>query len=215
MNHKIVKVIGDSHASVFSGLEIQKIDASYSFDVTAVGGATASGLENPNAVTDSYRIFQLALRENSSDYVVAMLGEVDTGFVIWYRSQRNEISLVESLDKTLTTYQNFLLGIQNKKIMVISAPLPTIRDDQDWGEVANFRKEIVASQRERTDLTLMFNTSMHHFCVQNSIAYLDLDPYVLSEDGLLRAEFYSKNRLDHHYESSVFKDLLLEHFNLV
>lgn len=46
----------------FLGLEIRKIDVSYRVDVMAIGGAPASGLENPNAVTDSFKLTILGIR---------------------------------------------------------------------------------------------------------------------------------------------------------
>lgn len=127
-----ILVLGDSHANVFECLEFSRFWISNSFKVVSVGGATASGLENPNSKTDAYNIFRKAINDENPKYVLTMLGEVDTGFVIWYRAQKKEISVIDSLNHTIKTYTNFLSGIKAKRI-VFSAPLPTIRDGQSWG----------------------------------------------------------------------------------
>jgi hypothetical protein len=206
---KKILVLGDSHSHVFNYLKIRNFLYAYRFNVFAVGGATASGLENPNTKTDSYKIYHQALQNESYHCVLTMLGEVDTGFVIWYRCQKKEISLEESIEKTINTYCNFLNKIQSSKV-VISAPLPTIRDNQDWGEIANLRKEVIATQKERTELTLLFNSRMEKFCISNSIKYLNLDQFVLGHDGLIKGEYYSQDKNDHHYDMISFKKLLAE-----
>jgi len=61
------------------------------------------------------------LKESRSEYVLTMLGEVDTGFVIWYRSQRQATQLSESLEKTVSTYSNFIKNIKAREKIVVSS----------------------------------------------------------------------------------------------
>jgi hypothetical protein len=205
--NKTVLVLGDSHSRVFTFVRYKRMFCNFTFKVIDVGGATASGLENPNSKTNAYNIFKAALEREKYDYVLTMLGEVDTGFVIWYRCLKNEIELSESLAKTINTYCHFLDGINSRKI-VVSAPLPTIRDNQDWGEVANLRKEVKATQKERTLLTLKFNTKIQAYCAGKNIKYLNLDPFVLGSDGLLKDEYYALDKTDHHYSQDIFVKLI-------
>ena len=136
-----ILVIGDSHVKIFTKLEMYFPD--YSFDVTPVSGASISGLKNPNSVTQAMPIFEMKIRKFKGKICVINLGEVDTGFVIWYRVQKHGISVNDALNTTILNYIDLIKKIPNSiTVICISSPLPTIQDSQDWGEVANLRKEI-------------------------------------------------------------------------
>jgi hypothetical protein len=141
-----------------------------------------------------------------------MLGEVDTGFVIWYRSQTKQISVEESLNLTIDIYTRFIAHINRSRKLIVSTPLPTIKNRQDWGEIANYRKEVTATQFERTRLTIEFNSRVRQFCCANNIQYLSLDKQALGANGLLKDEFYSRDPLDHHYDRDAFRQILLKEF---
>lgn len=83
------------------------------------------------------------------------------------------------------------------------------------GDVANLRKEIEASQVDRTKLTLTFNSKIKSFCKSNSITFVDLDRDTLGTNGVLKNEYYSKDYLDHHYDLSAFRRLILKRFPLI
>ena len=79
-----VLILGDSHAKVFRYPMLRfRLWQKY-LNVVSVGAATASGLENPNSKTQAFQQFDRALGTTRAKKVVVMLGEVDTGFVIWY-----------------------------------------------------------------------------------------------------------------------------------
>ncbi|WP_201766594.1 SGNH/GDSL hydrolase family protein [Picosynechococcus sp. NKBG15041c] len=142
----------------------------YFFNVVSVGGATASGLENPNSITQAFSIFKTNLENSKAKIVIVLLGEVDTGFVIWYRSEKYNTKVEEMLDKALKNYQDFLLFLSKRyQVICLSTPLPTIKDGQNHGQVANLRKDIKASQRDKTQLTIQFNKSMKRFCFQKKL----------------------------------------------
>lgn len=129
-----------------------------------------------------------------------MLGEVDTGFVIWYRAQKHGESVEAMLEKAIRNYTAFIEEVAiNLNPIVISTPLPTISDDNDWGEIANLRREVTVSQRERTHLTLKFNTSVKDFCNERGITYMDLDPESLGADGLVSDALLHEDENNHHY----------------
>lgn len=200
-----VLVLGDSHAEIFSRPELHILFPQRCFRVVTVGGASVSGLRNPNSVTQALPIFMEALTKSKARKVIVLLGEVDTGFVIWYRKEKYKTSVSEMLDQALRNYQDFLLKIsRNRSLICVSAPLPTINDNQDWGAVANARKDVTTSQLARTKLTLQFNSSIKEFCQMHGIKYLDLDKESTGQNGLVDASLLNNDAYNHHYESDAY-----------
>jgi tetratricopeptide (TPR) repeat protein len=152
-NKSKLLVLGDSHTETFKCNALQKCFPKYYFNVVAVGGATVSGLQNPNSKTQALPIFEKNIAEFKPNKIIIQLGEVDTGFVIWYRAEKYKVSVDEMLIKTIDSYTNLLSSLKSKAdVICIGTVLPTIKDGQDWGEIANARKEIKATQRERTSI---------------------------------------------------------------
>ena len=206
-----ILVLGDSHTSIFSHPSFAKLFPEFYFNVITVVGATASGLENPNTKTQAYPIFKEALEQSVAEKVIVMLGEVDTGFVIWYRTQKYQESVTAMTDRAINSYSKFLLEVASHFNMVcISTPLPTIQDDNDWGDVANARREVTATQLERTTLTLEFNQKMQEFCKQHNISYIMLDDVCVGEGGVIKKELLNRNLNDHHYDPDAYSALLIE-----
>jgi hypothetical protein len=206
-----ILVLGDSHSPVFDHPLFQEKFPDLNFNVLTVVGATASGLENPNSTTQTYPIFKKAIKQTGAKHVIVMLGEVDTGFVIWYRAQKYQESVAAMMDKAIASYSQFLAELKTHfEVLCISAPLPTIQDGNDWGDVANARREVTASQVERTALTLEFNRVMQQFCGQNGIRYLMLDDVSLGEHGILKAELLNSDYSNHHYDQDQYARLLIE-----
>lgn len=175
-------------------------------------GATASGLENPNTRTQAYPIFKEAVERSPAETIIVMLGEVDTGFVIWYRANKYRESVSAMKARAIVSYSRFLLEVAARgEVICISTPLPTIQDGNDWGEVANARREVTASQRERTALTLEFNREMQAFCGQHGIRYVMLDQASLGEDGIVRPSLLNPDPRDHHYDPESYACLLTGH----
>ncbi|MGP6460482.1 SGNH/GDSL hydrolase family protein [Pseudomonas parakoreensis] len=200
---KPVLVLGDSHALVFSSEQMKTLFPEHTFEVTSVGGATVSGLKNPNAVTQAMPQYIAAMQTTSATTAIVMLGEVDTGFVIWYRAQKYGSSVDEMLEQALGNYQKLLRDIAKRfQVICISTPLPTIRDDMQWGEVANMRKEVKTSLFDRTRLTIKFNALMESFCRQEGISHLNLDKLSTDDKGQLKESLRNPDPNDHHYEPS-------------
>jgi hypothetical protein len=206
-----ILVLGDSHTPIFNHLSFKTAFPEYTFNVVTVIGATASGLENPNTKTQAYPIFKEALQSSRAGKVIVMLGEVDTGFVIWYRAKKYQESVAAMAVRAVSSYSKFLQEVAAlREVICISTPLPTIQDGNDWGEVANARREITTTQLERTALTLQFNRQMQSFCTQQGIRYLMLDDWSLGEDGLVRRELRNPDPKDHHYDPETYSGLLVE-----
>jgi hypothetical protein len=209
--YREILVLGDSHSDVFRHASFRANFPGAYFHLVCVQGATASGLENPNSKTQAYPIFKRALDNFSGTTVVTLLGEVDTGFVIWYRSQKYDSPVDATLLDTVKTYCRFLDEIAaTKKLICLSAPLPTISDDNDWGEIANLRKEIIANQKERTKLTLAFNLMVAKHCAKNKIQFINLDPRSLADDGLVRRDLMHHDSHNHHYNEDAYASLICE-----
>jgi hypothetical protein len=81
--------------------------------------------------------------------------------------------------------------------------LPTIRDDGEIrGEVANLRREVRATQKERTDLTLRYNDRLKEYSRKIGIGYIDISDYIIdSKTGLVAGEYLNEDRLNHHLSS--------------
>lgn len=206
-----ILVLGDSHIPVFTHPLFKEKFPNLFFNVLTVIGATASGLENPNSKTKAYPAFRKAIKQSTAKQVIIMLGEVDTGFVIWYRAQKYQESVAAMMDKAITSYSRFLAELKMRfEVVCISTPLPTIQDNNDWGDIANARREVTASQVERTALTLEFNRTMQLFCEQNSIRYIMLDALSLGEHGIVKADLLNNDSNNHHYDPDQYSRLLAE-----
>jgi hypothetical protein len=167
-------------------------------------------MENPNdSKTQAYPTFMRALATTPARRVIVTLGEVDTGFVIWYRATKYRESVFAMLDRAVTAYTRFLGEVaQRFDVLCMSTALPTIRDGIAWGEVANQRKEVRASQLARTALTLEFNRRMRAWSLDHGVSYLMLDAASLGTDGLVRPELLNSNPSDHHYDPVRYAELI-------
>lgn len=204
-----VVVIGDSHAAVFRHHSIRTGFPRYVFNVVAVTGATVSGLKNPNSKTQAMPVFMDRIKRSRAKTTIVLLGEVDTGFVIWYRAEKHHASVDAMLESAITNYQSLLATIgDDSKVICISAPLPTIRDGQDWGAVANARKDVKATQLERTKLTQEFNGRMEAYCLQNGFTYLSFDRESIGENGLVADRLLNVNAADHHYAAEPYATMI-------
>lgn len=209
-----ILVLGDSHSYVFNQESLQKSFPKYVFRVVAVHGATVSGLENPNSKTQALPIFINHCKKSRAQTALVLLGEVDTGFVIWYRAEKYNTSVEQMLSKALENYQRFLKTLSERfRVICISAPLPTIQDGQDWGEVANARKDVKATQLQRTELTIQFNKLMQGYCEAHQIPYLSLDRETLGANGLVDDQLLNSDVTDHHYDMSKYANLITDKLN--
>lgn len=206
-----VLVLADSHGAVFRHDLFRQHFPDTTLDVRLVHGATASGMENPNSSqTQAYPIFMQALSASPAAKVIVTLGEVDTGFVIWHRAEKYGESVEAMGERAISAYTRLLGEIAaTREVLCLSTALPTIRDGNVWGEVANLRKTVTATQLERTELTLWFNRRVQTGCSARGIDYLALDPVSLGLDGLVRPELLNPNPCDHHYDWTRYAELII------
>lgn len=209
---KRLLVMGDSHTAVFKEpLFRDHFSSQYRCYVETVGGATISGLTNPNSKTNAQALFAEAFRQIQPDVLITQIGEVDTGFVIWYRAQKYSTPVAKMLDACIQNYQTFLSKCYGKdKTIIISAPLPTIKDNQEWGEIANLRKEVTASQAQRTELTIEFNSRVQAMAEDLGFHHVNLDDESSGDDGLVAESLLNDDPNDHHYSRQIYLSMILK-----
>jgi hypothetical protein len=196
-----VVCLGDSHVKVMRYVRIPGVW----FSVRPLKGATASGVINPSSKTQSLATFTARLQKAKRwQPIILQLGEVDCGFVIWHRAARRGLSIEGQLSATLESYGTFIENVIQMgfdRVIVLSAPLPTIGDLQaEWGgSVASLRTEVTATKAERTDLTLRFNSGLRERCEAAGATFVDvttghLDPAT----GEIDPRFLRDTRRNHH-----------------
>jgi hypothetical protein len=141
--------------------------------------------------------------------VLVLLGEVDCGFVIWWAHERRGLSLADGLDRAVA---GLVVLVERAgrvaPVIVISAPLPTLRDNAAFGDYANLRREITASQEERTSLVREFNCRVREAVEPLGVEYVHLDDSSLGSDGLVSPLLALQREHDHHYDPVVYGRLL-------
>jgi hypothetical protein len=205
MDVKNLFALGDSHLEALNfaaDLGILHV-ASHHFSI--VPGATAVGLRNPNSLTDAINIFKSSLLTQPIDsHVITHLGEVDCGFVIWWRAQKYGDSVEKQYRESICAYSQFLDEVLLNgftKICIAGASLPSIRDGIDLSDVANKRSEINASIRERTELTLRYNHGLNELANKLGISYFDINDVVLDQSSNVVHDFFrNPDPCDHHLD---------------
>jgi hypothetical protein len=203
-----ILVLGDSHSEVFNycNNKTQNIH----FEVVIVGGATAQGTVNPNSNTNALSIFKEKINNIKHDnfkYVIINLGEVDCGFLIWYRKDKYNIGIEEQLKITTDNLFNFINSeilsyFESSKIIINGSILPTIKDNTDIKYLTGTRSEISASQIDRTELTIKYNNILKKNSVINGYNYMDITNYILdNETKVVNTIFLNKNIFDHHLDN--------------
>jgi hypothetical protein len=195
--------VGDSHIQYFSEAARKGFFLPRRSLFCEVGGATAVGMTNPMTLTNAVNKYRemLACLQHPS-IVVVQLGEVDCGFVIWYRAEKYGETIQTQMAKSIASYRQFLeeLLVLGHTPIVTGATLPTLRDT-DTGAVAAMRKEISATLLDRTKLTLDYNAQLKTAAAALGVAYLDVTRHVLNpETGVIKDEFRNADPEDHHLD---------------
>lgn len=197
-------VIGDSHIQVFH--TIAAALPFWSLDICEVGGATAQGAVNPNSKTNALSIFKkkLEITKIDSKYIVIQLGEVDCGFVIWYRARKYKESVRQQLNFSVKNYRLFIEEVvmpkfQTERILISSAVPPTIHDNLDPKFLNGARSEVKASINQRTKLTFLYNEAIQKICLETGCQYINIFDHLISkETGIVDDRFRNEDPTDHH-----------------
>ncbi len=98
--------LGDSHIMYFQKAAESGLFGARESQFCVVSGATAVGLRNPNlSQTNALAQFREKLATVTPPVaVVIQLGEVDCGFVIWYRARKYAESIQMQMQQSIDAY---------------------------------------------------------------------------------------------------------------
>ncbi|WP_345546126.1 hypothetical protein [Microbacterium jejuense] len=200
--------LGDSHVRYFAKAAAFDLLHPYVTDGIEVGGATAVGMRNPNSKTDAIGRFRKWVVDKDRDSVVVVhLGEVDCGYVIWYRADRYDEPVEIQMRESIGAYFEFVDELRQHgftRIIITGATLPTITDDDQLGEVVVARSSIAATMAERTALTLEYNRLLAQGAVARGLAFVDIAEDVLDPTtGVVHTKMRNPNPADHHMNVAV------------
>jgi hypothetical protein len=203
-----VYYLGDSHVRYFKKAAKMGLLAPHELSGVQVGGATAVGMRNPNAKTNALGRYRKWIKgKPRKSIVVFHLGEVDCGYVIWYRADKYDEPIEQQMTNSIDAYFEFideLQGMGFRRIVITGATLPTITDDDQTGEVVEKRSAITATQQERTDLTIRYNAALKREAERRGLPYVDIDAEVLDpETGVVGERMRNPDPEDHHMNSKL------------
>lgn len=198
-----VLCLGDSHVTYIVRAQKHFLLAPRQVSSAEVGGATAVGFRNPNSMTDALGHYRKALKGRAVDGVIVLqLGEVDCGYVIWYRAEKYGDAIEVQMEHSVGAYFSFvdeLLGLGWRHVIITGATLPTITDTDQQGEVVRKRSGIKATQRQRTELTLRYNERLREEAVARGLHYVEVTHDVLDPaTGYVAKRFRNRDPWDHH-----------------
>lgn len=219
---KKVLILGDSHVKSSFG-KLNDLQSDINFKLYRVTGATAQGAVNPRSKTKALSIFKKRLSKinfDDYDYVAIMLGEIDCGFVIWYRAEKYSISIDEQLNLSVSNLfsfieDEFLSKVSADKILVIGSVLPTIGDNVDLTTAPKYyighqRYGIKATQHERTELTKRYNSILKNKADKLGYKYIDITNETLNKKtNIIDTGFLNEHPYDHHLSSESTKNIWL------
>lgn len=200
--------LGDSHVRYFRRAAQQGLLAPGELTGLEVGGATAVGMRNPNAKTNAIGRYREWIGDKPRDAVVVThLGEVDCGFVIWYRAAKYDERVQAQARQSVEAYFEFvdeLIDAGFQRIVITGATLPTISDEDLVGEVVEKRSSITATQRERTDLTLQYNRALAGEAQRRGLPFVDIANDVIDPTtGVVSRRLRNRNPEDHHMDVDI------------
>jgi hypothetical protein len=195
--------VGDSHIQYFSEAARRGGFVPRRSLFCEVGGATAVGMTNPMTLTNAVNLFRERLASTAKPAVVVVqLGEVDCGFVIWYRAEKYHETIDLQMGKSIASYRQFVeeLLMLGHTPIITGATLPTLRDT-DTGAVAAMRKDISSTLLERTRLTLDYNEHLQALARDLGAQYLDVTRHMLDPaTGVIQDAFRNADPQDHHLD---------------
>lgn len=211
----LVCCLGDSHARVFDRVTESSLLSRTTLDVTWVLGATALGMANPNSRSNALVDFRKVLAGVPSDVpVVLLLGEIDCGYLLWYRADRAGHPVEEEFEQSLAAYTGFLADLRAEgrtDLVVTTVPPPTVVDYSTWSGLDNARRHVTATLEQRSVLTRDYNARLRAWAAAHDCRVLDVeDELVDPVTGLVRPELVHPDPLNHHLDPQRFAAVVAE-----
>ena len=212
-----ILVIGDSHSKIFN----QYSGNEFEFTVKAVDGATVRGAINPNTTTNSLNIFRECLQEYTNfDKIFIVLGEVDCGYLIWYKFLYEDLDpqeqMKESIGKLKQFTQNEIIQyFSPNNIFLISSTPPVIENNVNPKFLAGARSKVTTPIEDRLKLTLDYNQSLNQMAKELKCHYLDITPHILDyQIKRVKKEWLREDPNDHHLNHKTI-DLWINEFKTI
>jgi hypothetical protein len=213
---QVLTCIGDSHARIFRYIARSRLLPEVRIQCLFVRGATALGLVNPRSKTNAVVMFKKFLeRRPRTNLIFVMLGEVDCGYLLFYRAAKYDVPFREELERSVANYMEFVEWIKRTgfpHVVVCSVPPPTIEDgDLFLGDVVKARREYHGTLTERVHATHEYNRLLREGEDRHGYRFLDLHTQLLDKKtGIVMSEFKNKQQYDHHLEEARVAPLFSE-----
>jgi len=214
MNKKnTVLALGDSHIRVFEHLFFKLFFPKTIFKIVYIAGASISGINNIDSLTKAYKIYKESLTMKDYDRIFITLGEVDTAYTLWNRSQKNNTPIDTLLEDIVSKYTNFLTELSTyAPVTVLSAPLATVKENEDCpDDVSGIRATSKVTQQQRTLLCVELNSKINSFTKdKKNIDFIDFDSVVLGKNNLVKPWLLNySDKCDHHYKRWIYSIVLV------
>ncbi|WP_460604859.1 hypothetical protein [Jatrophihabitans fulvus] len=195
---RLLVAVGDSHIEPLRDLHDTGALPKTRVRVESVGGATASGIANPNSRTQARPRFERALTLTTRRYsVLACLGEVDAGFLVFAGGDPKQ-----RCDAALAKYFTFLdewVLQRGRTLLVVTVVPPLVEDYATWKGLQGQRRKVDASWQQRSDITRYWNGELERWCAQHDVPLLDLWSRVTDPaTGRVLSEYVNDDPRDHH-----------------
>ncbi|MFY9311370.1 MAG: hypothetical protein WAQ28_20155 [Bacteroidia bacterium] len=189
-----IHVIGDSHVSVFSGIDT--IQNAWPNKSTNIFPPFVSYRIGPVTAFNSYKkiqVFKKILTFKSSgvnkkmDYVMLCFGEIDIRVHLIKQKEIQGVDLEIIVEKCLKQYLLTIQAIANWGYNVIV-----------FGPIASANKEIIidnyssyGSTKERNNATRLFNRSLESECKKMNVLFISFFEEMVDENENTKTEFLS------------------------
>ena len=136
--------------------------------------------------------------------ILIHLGEVECGFVFWWRKIYKKEDIQQSVKKSINSYSIFIdniARISSFNICLTGASLPTITD-YSVGDIQNKRKEVAhVPILEKTKLTLQYTKLLSDLARNKKISFFDISNALIDcRTGCVHKYFINPDPHDHHLD---------------
>jgi hypothetical protein len=215
LGRTIVLVIGDSHVESFRTIRRRRLLPRVWVDTAIVRAASAMGIANDASHTGALQQFRAVLaRVPTSRQLIVILGEVDTGRLLWVRAERDGTAVDVQLHRSFTNYTAFLAELLAAgRPVAVGAIAPQIVHERDLPKSAAWlRRTLTVPLTDRIAVTRSYNALLRAWCAEHGAAFLDweadsVDPV----SGAIRDELRPVHPYDNHPNPATYAPVAARH----